>query len=885
MSAGRHIRRILLICFPAALIIAPQSPAEPDHILYRVDLRWTPARAPLFPVPAGQIARPKIGLALSGGGLRGVTHIGVLKCLEDHHIPIDLLCGTSIGSIVGGLYASGYSADEIWDQFQAINWKEIWSDAPNRAFQFLAEKQKRHRAILQLRLDGWKVVLPEALAPGQKLSDALTDLLLKAPFHENDFNCLRVPLRIVATDLITGDKVVLTHGDLVEAMRASIAVPLLLHPVSYQNRLLVDGGLLDNLPVEETREAGADIVIAVNATSNLHTSQDLETPWKIADQVTTIMQKEHKRRQLELADIVIDFQDLQMLSTNAELLPELYEEGQRRTRAALPALQALLAPEAPHSGPTSFYIHRQRIRAPAGVRLPASLDTTAGRLITPAQIRDNLEALYEQGQLDSCFADIRVERTDTVLCYHLFPRPWLHQVQFSGNTVLPDSVLQPLFESQLHQPLNLHGWQKACTALLQKYRRRGYSLAAIRKVHYDAAKQTAYVTIGEGLISKLFFTGNRTTRHMVIARDFTLKPGEYFQLEQAKRGLANLYGSGLFNSVVLRTHRIDSSWNLALHFDEKKYNLLRLGARYDDERLGRGFIEYAHENLFGSGNEITLHGGYGRKDQVAMLTFNANRIFKTYLTSQMQLYHRENKNYYYEQFVERGQYERHSKGGHFRLGSQLGRFGTLWAIARSEHISIHSLQGGGYDTGDLHINTLGLNSIVDTRDRVPFPFSGKYHEFMYEVSSGKFLGAGLSYFKVENYLVGYWTFKRRNTLCQKVYWGTSDLTTPFSEQFRLGGETTFYGLREGEMQGRHAILLSGEYRYSIPYKPLWEMFFSLRVDFGGTWKNAVKVNATDFITGHGVSLSFSSPLGPLSISYGQASHHRPRVYFSFGYTF
>jgi len=885
MSVARYIRRRLTVCFLAVLVCTAQGHAQPERVLYRVHLRWTSAQAPLFPLPAGQIARPRIGLALSGGGLRGVAHIGVLKCLEDHRIPIDLLCGTSIGSIVGGLYASGYSADEIWDLFLAMNWKEIWSDAPNRAFQFLAEKQKRHRAILQLRLDGWNVVLPEALAPGQKLSDALTDMLLNAPFHENDFTRLRVPLRIVATDLITGDKVVLTQGDLVEAMRASIAVPLLLQPVSYQNRLLVDGGLLDNLPVEETREAGADIVLAVNATSNLHTGQDLETPWKIADQVTTIMQKEHKRRQLELADVVIDFQDLQMLSTDDDLLPELYEEGQRRARAALPSLQALLATMPPHSGPESFYIHRQRILAPTDVPVPASLDTTSGRLITLDQIRNNLTALYEQGQLDSCFADIRVEQTDTVLCYHLFPRPWLRQVRFSGNTALPDSVLQPLFDSQLHQPLNLHGWQQACTALLQKYRRLGYSLAAIQKVRYDAAEQTAHVSIGEGMISKLFFTGNRTTRHMVIAREFTVKPGEYFQLEQAKRGLANLYGSGLFNSVVLRTHRVDSSWNLALHFNEKKYNLLRLGARYDDERLGRGFIEFAHENLFGSGNEITLHGGYGRKDQAAMLTFNANRIFKTYLTSQMQLYHRESKQYYYEQYVERGQYDRRSDGGHFRLGSQLGRFGTLWAVARSERITIHGLQGGGYDAGDLHINTLGLNSIVDTRDRVPFPFSGKYHEFRYEVSGGNFLGAGLSYFKVENYLAGYWTFKRRNTLCQKLYWGTSDLTTPFSEQFRLGGETTFYGLREGEMQGRHAILVTGEYRYFIPYKPLWEMFLSLRFDFGGTWKNAVKVNATDFITGRGVALSFSTPLGPLSVSYGQASHHRPRVYFSFGYAF
>jgi len=888
MLFSRSAKAVYLLLLSMSLMAMGQGRgAQPPqgHHLARIRLELVPMHCPLFPVACQQIRRPQIGIALSGGGLRGVIQIGVLKCLEENSIPIDYICGTSIGSVIGGLYASGYTPDEIWHLIESMNWQEIWIDTPNRAFQFIAEKQKRHRAIVQFRLDHWKIVLPEAFTPGQKLSDFLTNVLLKAPFHENDFSRLRVPLKIIATDLISGDKMLLDHGDLAEAMRASIAVPLLLNPVNYQDRLLVDGGLLDNIPVQETRASGMDYVIAVNATSNLRPRHDLQAPWKIADQVTTIMQKEHNRQQLAAADIVIDFQDLQNLSTETAQLSELYAEGQRRTYAILPLLRTLLAKPPLPVNDRRFLIKHQRVLTPIPLSCAAGIDTCSSQHVSHSEIVDRLTTLYLSGQLDSCYADMMVQQTDTLLCYHLFPKPFLRNIRFVNNHVLSDSILLTFFQHQLGQPLQLEPWQDGCTELLKLYRHLGYSLAAIHKMEYDVFSQTATLFFTEGLISEMIINGNVHTKKIVIDREFSLKPGACFRFDQAQRGLANLYGTGLFSSVSLQTRQTEKDWQLALHLVEKKYHLLRLGARYDMERQGRGFIELAHENLFGVGNDLTLHSQYGKRDLAVMLHFNANRIFKTYLTSQMQIHHEARKNFYYENFRGLGEYERRSNGGVFSLGSQLGRSGTFWAVARSEHISIRSISGRGYDTGELFINTLGVISIVDTRDRVPFPFSGKFHKFSYESSSGKFLGAGISYFKVENYFVAYWTFLKRNTLCQKILWGTSDLTTPFSEQFRLGGEDSFYGLRDGEMQGRHAILASWQYRYFLPYKPLWELYASIRLEVGGTWKNAVKVNARDFINGHGLALAMNTPAGPLSISYGWASNHKQRLYFSFGYSF
>lgn len=880
-------RRILRAGASAVMLctaLLAKTPVVHDSLIIRIQPAWMSGRSFLAPTAHIEMRRPRLGLALSGGGLRGVAQIGVLKCLEENHIPIDFICGASIGSVVGGLYASGYTADEIWNLFKSMNWKDIWSDSPNRATQFLAEKQKRHRAILNFRLDGWKIVLPEALTPGQRLSDFLTNALLRAPFHDNDFSNLKTPIKIIATDMIHGEKVLLDHGDLAEAIRASIAVPLLLNPVEYQDYWLIDGGVLDNIPVEETRNLGADVVLAVNSTANLRCKQELLAPWQIADQVTTIMQKKHNQQQLAAADFLVDLQDLHSALTDAEYMNELLLEGELRTQKLLPQLRQLFTPQCPVTE-QRFFIHRQTCLPKPNFILPMDMDTTETRLITTSEIHAQLVKIFNSGFVDSCYAEVRLNGRDLFLSYHLFEKPLLRSVRFTGNTALPDSALLLYFNEQLNKPLQTRAWQSACTQILKLYKNQGYSLAAIQTIQYDSVAQCAHINITEGLISQIVYQGNETTKNFVIAREFGLRPGDCFHFKQAEQGLANLYGTGLFHSVNLRTRQTGDQWMLTLHFYEKKYQQIRMGARYDLERQGRGFLELAHENLFGAGNELTLHGQYGKRDQQISLHFNANRIFKTYFTSQLQIRHDVRKYFYYEDYQGIGEYERRSDGPTFSIGSQLGRSGTLWGIMRSEHISIRSISGHGYDAGDLFINTLGINMIIDTRDRVPFPFSGKQYQFFYEFSSGKFLGAGISYFKVENHLASYWTFLRRNTLCQKLIWGTSDLTTPFSEQFRFGGEEEFYGLRDGELQGRHVILASWQYRYFLPFKPLWEMFLSLRFEVGGAWKNAVKAKAQDFINGRGICLSMNTPAGPLNFSYGRASNNKKRLYFSFGYNF
>ncbi|HFE52378.1 MAG TPA: patatin, partial [Bacteroidetes bacterium] len=207
--------------------------------------------------------RARVGIALSGGGVRGIAQIGVLEVLQKHDIPVDVVVGTSMGSVVGGLYAAGLTPQEIWDFARRIRWQEILIDRPPRSHLFLGQKRERERYLIQLRLQGpfLRPDIPLAFTPGQRLTSTLTAAVLSSPFgYQTRFDCLPIRYRALATDLTTGQPVLLAKGNLVEAMRASVSIPLLFTPVQKNDTLLVDGGLVSNIPVEQTYATGADLV-------------------------------------------------------------------------------------------------------------------------------------------------------------------------------------------------------------------------------------------------------------------------------------------------------------------------------------------------------------------------------------------------------------------------------------------------------------------------------------------------------------------------------------------------------------------------------------------------------------------------------------------------
>ena len=220
---------------------------------------------------------PKLVLVLSGGGARGIAHIGVIRVLEELHIAPDLIVGTSMGSIIGGLYAAGWSPDEMEEIVRLIDWERIFTDRVDRNDQSFRRKQDDRPVLIQGRLyfDGMKLVMPSGVIRGQRLELALRIIEALSP-AESDFDELPIPFRAVAADIATGDAVVISEGSLATAMRASMSIPGALPPVQMDGRELVDGGITANLPVGIAQDLGAHQIIAVDISSPLLEEDDEE---------------------------------------------------------------------------------------------------------------------------------------------------------------------------------------------------------------------------------------------------------------------------------------------------------------------------------------------------------------------------------------------------------------------------------------------------------------------------------------------------------------------------------------------------------------------------------------------------------------------------------
>lgn len=289
-------------------------------------------------IPAlADAGRPKVGLVLSGGGAKGMAHVGVLRVLEEMKIPVDVVVGTSAGSAVGALYASGMDVREIEERFIDMDWVSSFRDDPGRAYKPVRRKRQDWRFPVSpgigVRSDG--LHLGGGIIAGQNLGFILNELTRDASLVE-DFDELAIPFRAVATDLETGEEVVIGSGNLSEAIRASMSIPGVYAPVTLDGRLLVDGGVANNLPVSVARDLGADIIIAVDITDPLLEREEIREAFSVVGQLTTMMTRQNTEQQLELLtdqDILIR-PDLEGLSSadfyEAPALFELGASGARK---------------------------------------------------------------------------------------------------------------------------------------------------------------------------------------------------------------------------------------------------------------------------------------------------------------------------------------------------------------------------------------------------------------------------------------------------------------------------------------------------------------------------------------------------------------------------
>jgi NTE family protein len=294
------------------------------------------------PAPAAAPQRPHVGLVLAGGGAKGGAHVGVLKVLEELHVPIDCIAGTSMGALVGGGYASGIPADQMQVFLDGINWKRVVGGVGARGLQPIEQKRQgvTYSNQLQLGIQDSKVILAPGLLNTSAIDDLLRGFVGKAR-EQTDFNRLPIPYRAVATDMVSGRMVVLDHGDLATAMRASMALPGVFAPVDRGKEILADGGLVRNIPVDVARSLCADVVIVVNLVSPPANPDELRAPGQLLGRTMELMIEANERFELQSLtsrDVRIDVPMGEIGTGDFERTPETIALGVAAARRAAPEL-------------------------------------------------------------------------------------------------------------------------------------------------------------------------------------------------------------------------------------------------------------------------------------------------------------------------------------------------------------------------------------------------------------------------------------------------------------------------------------------------------------------------------------------------------------------
>lgn len=291
-------------------------------------------------IPLKQQKEPKIGLVLSGGGAKGFAHIGVLKVIDSLNIKVDYIAGTSMGAIVGSLYASGYSGQQLDSIFRSLNFDDVISDNLPRSAKTFYERDNSEKYAVTLPFTNFKLNLPSALSRGQNVFNLLSKLTL----HVTDiphFDQLPIPFFCVATNVETGKAVILDQGNLAQAVTASGAFPSLFQPVIIDDQVLVDGGVINNYPIEELKSKGMDVIIGVDVQDGLASRKDLNTAPSILLQINNYRTISDMIEKAEKTDIYIkpDITDYTVVSFSEG--KKIIESGAKAAKLELDALNQL----------------------------------------------------------------------------------------------------------------------------------------------------------------------------------------------------------------------------------------------------------------------------------------------------------------------------------------------------------------------------------------------------------------------------------------------------------------------------------------------------------------------------------------------------------------
>jgi NTE family protein len=824
--------------------------------------------------------KPGIALALSGGGSRGIAQIGVLKAFEHEGIKPDYIVGTSIGSLIGGLYSIGYTANELDSIISNTDWNELILNYTehNRQNEFLDQKRVSDRSLLTLHFDNFNLVLPEAISFGTKFNKYIKKLYWNGIYKsKGNFDQLKYKFRAEATDIVKGKTLSLNSGSFINALRASSAIPIRYTPVRIDSTVLVDGGLMANIPVEAAKEFKPLITVAVNTVSPLMEIKELNNPLNIADQVVSIMMKKFSDISQNNSTFLITPDIGNHKFTDFSNSDSLIRLGYDAAMKIIPLMKDQISHN--HDSILNLIIEQMpgnymvKTIELSGFEQNDSLKILACK--SWKEIAEELSRLH-------IYSGFEVT-TDAGSAMYINAKKYFTAKALNININYNFNRCLELKDRLNNEFRNILLTPEAVTqineSIIKFLRSDGNSYADIHKTVFNTDSSTLDIFIDAGLINNIEISGVGETGKFLVSRELDFESNEPALTQNLVKSWENLINTDYFSDaeITIIDKFPDYGVTVSVHVAEKGEQKLSVGLRVDNERNAQIGIDLMQVNLFNLGGNIAFRFAGGAFNQFYQLSFENPRILKTLYGVSLKGFFDEKSIFTYEPVIanKRDNYERKRKGRNVEekfglnasVGTQIGKSGSMSFTYRLEKQRYYDYEADSKPSY-YNLSLLLTKLIFDSENIAYFPTSGQYFDMALEtnLSEGKqFVGYSKAYFYARtNFTSGIFNIKPSFLI------GVADATLPQPEFFSLGGEDNFFGLMEDEERGRQIIRSSIETRVKSPFSLFFDTYLLLRYDLGAVWSNSEEIKFSSLKHGIGLSLALDTPLGPAKFSLGKS---------------